>query len=1145
MEKIDHIFVTNDWEDVYPRNLLTALDTAVSDHCPLLIDPDADFQMGRRFRFEIFWPKAEGFLDMVRTAWHSSSSQGNPFVVLDVKLRATAKALQSWSDKWIGNIRLQVLIALEVIGRLDKASDTRRLSELEHGLRKTLKKKLLGLCSLERTIARQRSRMLQLAEGEANTAFFQRHARHRQRKNVITSLQREGFLHSGQEDISEMVDDFYDELFGSASPRSASLNLDLLNLPSHDLSHLEGTFSEEEVEKIIKDMPFDKAQGPDGFTGRFYVTCWQIIKVDFMRALNQFYDGDMRGLAVINKALVSLLPKNAGASDVKDSRPVSIISGPIKIFDKILASRLAVDLPKLVGQHQSAFVRGRSLHDNFMLVQCTALRLHSLKSPSVLLKLDITKAFDTVRWPFLLEVLRRFGFGERWIAWICGLLGTSSTRIKVNGLPGRPILPCQGFRQGDPLSPMLFIICMEPLLALFQYATDKGLLAPLSRSGLRQRISMYADDVVVFFKPNEIETRTCGAILELFRGASGLLTNTSKNTLVPILCSPEEMHEVSDRMDCPTSQFPCQYLGLPLTLRKPTATQLQYLVDRVADALPLWKTSLLPKSGRLLLILSTLSAIPVHSMICRQKRSPHLQRSAGDFYGVDIKTPGEATARFLGMQFAVRSGQKTDKDKAWTEFRIKVPPEALALYQAATRTTVGNGKSTFFWEDRWLNGSRASEIASLIYNRIPARIKRSLLVSDSLLNNSWAGQIGPSLTPDALWQFLDLWQRVAEVPVIDHELDMVKWSWEKDGHYSASSAYAAGFMGLQIDPTADFTWGSKAPLQCRFFAWLAFQNRCWTSDRLIWHWMGQVTGRAEFEPLGDEDIYAWSERQNMHAQDRKATRAKCLLTMWMIWRHRNDVVFNGVSPSVALTMSRIKEEGRLWAMAGMMKRNARGFEGSGSQSLRRNSKRAANCQPRSARSVQQGEEVEDVDQFQVVKRTRRAAVAGGAESSTRILYLDALVHDFPVSNRAIQANAWDSSLIAKVIKKDSYLLLHICRIQSAQHFVVVAQLKEEYRGMEQTPLFGGLLQAEAFVASKLPITYNPQKKAKIAKVVNDLCKAVTEQVGTFIEAVAKIDDEKPDIDPYVQQTSMGNPHVTPCSKKEETGFTYTRRRRVC
>ena len=153
-----------------------------------------------------------------------------------------------------------------------------------------------------------------------------------------------------------------------------------------------------------------------------------------------------------------------------------------------------------LGHHQSAFVHGRLLHDNFMLVRGTARRLNALKRPSVLLKLDITKAFDTIQWPFLRQVLQRLGFGAKWITWICGLLATSSTRIIVNGMPGRPILPCQGFRQGDPLSPMLFILCMEPLRALFQFATERGRLEPLARSGLKLRVSMFADDVVAFLK---------------------------------------------------------------------------------------------------------------------------------------------------------------------------------------------------------------------------------------------------------------------------------------------------------------------------------------------------------------------------------------------------------------------------------------------------------------------------------------------------------------------------------------------------------------------------------------------------------------------------------------------------------------------
>ena len=147
-----------------------------------------------------------------------------------------------------------------------------------------------------------------------------------------------------------------------------------------------------------------------------------------MAAMACFYNGDVRGMATISKSLVALLPKKDGALDVGDFRPINLVLGVVKIFEKVLASRLVVELPNLVGNHQSAFVKGRSLHDNFMLVQSMARRLHALKSPAVLLKLDISKAFDSVQWTFLLEVLEQLGFGPRWRSWVCGILATSTTR---------------------------------------------------------------------------------------------------------------------------------------------------------------------------------------------------------------------------------------------------------------------------------------------------------------------------------------------------------------------------------------------------------------------------------------------------------------------------------------------------------------------------------------------------------------------------------------------------------------------------------------------------------------------------------------------------------------------------------------------
>uniref|UniRef100_A0A8R7TQP3 Reverse transcriptase domain-containing protein n=1 Tax=Triticum urartu TaxID=4572 RepID=A0A8R7TQP3_TRIUA len=232
-----------------------------------------------------------------------------------------------------------------------------------------------------------------------------------------------------------------------------------------------------------------------------------------------------------------------------------------------------------------------------------------------MLKLDISKAFDSVHWPFLLEVLRKAGFGERWITWICGLLASSSTRIMINGMPGRPIYNTMGLRQGAPLSPMLFILIMEPLHCMFELATTRGLLAPLARTGLHHRLSMFADDVMIFLKTNERDLSTCASLLTLFGEASGLRVNLAKSAVYPIRCSAETLEIVERALGCPRGTFLCKYLGLPLTLRKQSHVQLSGLVDQLAMALPKWKATKMPKSGRMLLVQTVLCAMPLHAMM--------------------------------------------------------------------------------------------------------------------------------------------------------------------------------------------------------------------------------------------------------------------------------------------------------------------------------------------------------------------------------------------------------------------------------------------------------------------------------------------------------------------------------------------------
>jgi hypothetical protein len=135
-----------DWETLYPDAFLSAMSTGPSDHYPLVLNLSPDLHRGRRFQFQSFWTKVDGFLDVVQGAWTTQPDEPNPFKRLDRKLRATAKSLSSWSSKFIGNIKMKILLATEVILRLDVAMDSRLLSPEERALRRLLKKKLLGAC---------------------------------------------------------------------------------------------------------------------------------------------------------------------------------------------------------------------------------------------------------------------------------------------------------------------------------------------------------------------------------------------------------------------------------------------------------------------------------------------------------------------------------------------------------------------------------------------------------------------------------------------------------------------------------------------------------------------------------------------------------------------------------------------------------------------------------------------------------------------------------------------------------------------------------------------------------------------------------------------------------------------------------------
>jgi hypothetical protein len=244
----------------------------------------------------------------------------------------------------VGNVRVQLGLVREVLHRLEMARDFRILSSGEVWLLNMLKQGCLSLASLEKTVARLRSRIHYLREGDANTKFFHLQACYRKKKNFISKLEEDGRMATNHDDMQQILKGYFSNLLGADLQRHFTIDLSNCHRAAMDLSDLDQPFSEKEIRDTIASLPSYKALGPDGFTGKFYKTCWDIIKVDLMAALNSLYHGNAYKLELLNSAYLILLPKREDAISAGDFRPISLIHSFAKLTTKILANRLGPHL---------------------------------------------------------------------------------------------------------------------------------------------------------------------------------------------------------------------------------------------------------------------------------------------------------------------------------------------------------------------------------------------------------------------------------------------------------------------------------------------------------------------------------------------------------------------------------------------------------------------------------------------------------------------------------------------------------------------------------------------------------------------------------------------------------------------------------
>lgn len=365
----------------------------------------------------------------------------------------------------------------------------------------------------------------------------------------------------------------------------------------------------------------DKAPGPDGFSTSFFHANWESIGPAICTEIKAFFQTGILPTS-INERYVRLIPKIHSPRRVNDYRPIALCSVLYKIISKILTKRLKPILTNLISENQSAFVPGRAIADNVMI---THEVLHFLKSCgakkycSMMVKTDMSKAYDRLEWGFIRLVLEKFGFSQIWITWIMECITTVSYSYIVNESPRGKVRPSRGIRQGDPLSPYIFTLCSEILSGLCKKAQEEGSLQGLrvSRGSPRINHLLFADDTMFFCKTNNSSIEALNKILKDYEAASGQCINKEKSAITFSREAPQDLkNRVKEKLQISKEGGVGKYLGLPEHFGRKKKDMFTSIVDKIKQKAQSWSSKFLSTAGKLVLLKSVLATMPSYAMSC-------------------------------------------------------------------------------------------------------------------------------------------------------------------------------------------------------------------------------------------------------------------------------------------------------------------------------------------------------------------------------------------------------------------------------------------------------------------------------------------------------------------------------------------------
>ncbi|XP_074306671.1 uncharacterized protein LOC141641928 [Silene latifolia] len=750
---------TNQWMDIFPYAKTVHLDREWSDHAPIKLIFDkrmTGVEVRRSFKFEQAWLGEEGCEDAV---WRGVSKGGGG---LGEALKNCARELQAWKKNGIRKIGYLVERKSKQLSRLNDGDR----SEEEVRKRKKLVAEIATLRRQEEQYWRQRSRALWLEEGDRNTKFFHTRAGERKRKNHISMLIDDaGMQRMGNEEVAGVANSYFRELFTSSQP--ANFDDTLVGMENRVLDRmnllLRAEYREEEVIEALNQMHPLKAPGPDGMNGLFFQSFWHLIGKDVVGTVLAILRGELSP-AEFNKTNIVLIPKKKAPDKIRDFRPISLCNVVYKLVSKVLANRLKTFLPEIVSENQSAFTPGRLITDNVLVA---FEMFHHLKNSRQLdgfmaLKLDMAKAYDRVEWNFLRRVLEVMNFDQGWINRVMACVSSVSFSVLINGSPSEEFKPERGLRQGDPLSPYLFILCAEAFSNLLRRAVAEEALHGLKISNEAPAIShlFFADDSILFVRATEGEANTVNSILRKYEEASGQLVSLDKTTVSFSKGVPGPVrNQVANRLGVREVEVHERYLGLPTVVGRSKKVITNIIRDKLCKRLHGWRGKILSRAGREVLIKAVANSLPTYVMsvfkipasFCNELRSMvsrfwwgHGEGSRGiswvswkkmcrpkavgglgfrDFEAFNdallakqawrlVTETNCLWARVMKARYYPRSDFMEANIGARPSYTWRGILGARVTLERGLRRRIGNGQDTLVWGQPWLYGNERGKVIS-------------------------------------------------------------------------------------------------------------------------------------------------------------------------------------------------------------------------------------------------------------------------------------------------------------------------------------------------------------------------------------------------------------------------------------------------